>query len=54
MFQQKKRKFYETYDKNDPFIDDSEDYIMNNSFKIQKIEKQNFVVWSGAYGKNKR
>ncbi|OUM58991.1 hypothetical protein PIROE2DRAFT_15604 [Piromyces sp. E2] len=54
MFQQKKRKVYETYDKNDPFIDDSEDYIMNNSLKIQKIEKQEFVVWSGIYGKNKR
>ncbi|ORX56698.1 hypothetical protein BCR36DRAFT_409882 [Piromyces finnis] len=49
----KKRKFYE-YDKNDPFIDDSEDYIIYNSSKLQKIEKQNFVVWSGIYGKHKR
>jgi len=46
-FNQKKRKIYETYDKNDPFIDDSEDCIMKDASSKVYNENKNFVVWSG-------
>jgi len=44
ILKKKKRKFYEYYDMNDPFIDDSEDYIIENSTKVTRNNEQNFVI----------
>jgi len=49
----KKSKFYEYYDMNDPFIDDSEDYIIENTTKKIEKKEQDFIVWSGKYGNEK-
>jgi len=38
---------------NDPFIDDSEDYIIENTTKKIEKKEQDFIVWSGKYGNEK-
>jgi hypothetical protein len=53
LLKKKKRKFYEYYDMNDPFIDDSEDYIIENTTKKIEKKEQDFIVWSGKYGNEK-